>query len=72
MTYGLGFSVYILRTYLINYNIKLNSSEFSEILKGNHQLYPGGDPLITLKEESVCGRKFCGSAKWQNFYILRE
>ena len=27
---------------------------------------------ITLMEESLCGRKFCGSAEPQNFCILRE
>jgi len=25
---------------------------------------------ITLREESVCGRKFCGSAEPQNFYVF--
>ena len=28
--------------------------------------------LITLREESVCGRNFCGSALSQNVFILRE
>ena len=28
--------------------------------------------MCTLREESVCGRNFCGSALLQNFFILWE